>query len=195
MELKTKKKRLFKLYKNFEKSAGPYFRQAVCHEGCAECCINVGNIDTTTLEGIIILESIKSFSPSRQRKMKVRLEDNSRKKMESRFLRCPFLMRNNSCSIYFTRPFSCRRLFSVELCGDKGPVISKQLWNIGRSIETDIQQLDNTGYTGHISFILELLYDPGFRKTYLNAGFDPDYVKKFAFAHKLTINRFARYGS
>jgi Fe-S-cluster containining protein len=195
MELKMKKKRLFMLYENFEKFASPYFARVVCHEGCAECCINVGNIDTTTLEGIIILECIKSFSPSRQRKIKVRLQDNSRKKMGSSLLRCPFLMKNNSCAIYFARPFSCRRLYSLEVCSEKGPVIPKQLWNIGRKVEADIQRLDNTGYTGHISFILELLCDSDFRRTYLNGVFDPDGIKRFAFARKLIINRFARHES
>ncbi len=53
-----------------------------------------------------------------------------------------------------------------------------------------MQQLDDTGYSGHISFILHLLDRPSFRKLYLAGGFDPQKIMAFGRAHGIIINRF-----
>ncbi|MBW1717643.1 MAG: hypothetical protein JRJ77_17835 [Deltaproteobacteria bacterium] len=55
-----------------------------------------------------------------------------------------------------------------------------------------MQRLDDTGYSGHISFILYLLDKPGFRKLYLSGGFDPGKIARFGKSHGIVINRFAR---
>jgi hypothetical protein len=55
-----------------------------------------------------------------------------------------------------------------------------------------MQQLDDTGYSGHLSHILYLLEKPGFRNFYLAGGFDPSRIMKFGKAHGLIINRFVK---
>ena len=55
----------------------------------------------------------------------------------------------------------------------------------------EIQRLDDTGYSGHISFILFMLDAPRFRKTYLAGGFEPAEVMDFGKTHGIVINRFA----
>ncbi len=52
-----------------------------------------------------------------------------------------------------------------------------------------MQQLDDTGYSGHISFVLYLLDRPEFRKIYLSGGFDPSKIMEFGKNHGMVINR------
>jgi len=53
----------------------------------------------------------------------------------------------------------------------------------------EMQQLDDTGYSGHLSFILYLLERPEFRKLYLARGLDPQKIMKFGKTHGIIINR------
>ena len=52
-----------------------------------------------------------------------------------------------------------------------------------------LQQLDDTGYSGHISFVLTLLENPGFLELYRSGGFSPEAVAEFGRQHRLIINR------
>ena len=65
----------------------------------------------------------------------------------------------------------------------------RQAVESARSVVREIQQLDDTGYSGHISYILQLLGDTGFRKLYLSGGFAPERIMKFGKTHGLIINR------
>jgi hypothetical protein len=56
----------------------------------------------------------------------------------------------------------------------------------------ELQRLDDTGYSGHISYVLHLLEDASFRKLYQSGGFAPEKVMKFGKAHGLIINKLAK---
>ncbi|PXF52263.1 MAG: hypothetical protein C4B57_11225 [Deltaproteobacteria bacterium] len=61
MEITEKRKKLEDLYGQYEKDVAEFKKSAVCVKGCAGCCIDVGNIDITTLEGIIIYRRLAAF--------------------------------------------------------------------------------------------------------------------------------------
>lgn len=152
----------------------------------------VGNVDITTLEGVVILRHVKRLDPVMRKDLGKKLKQNRKTKKESKFARCAFLLNNNSCSIYPVRPFSCRCLYSLQKCGENGPMIHRQAWQTAEAIRSAIQQLDDTGYTGHLSYILQLLNDARFSRTYLAGAFAPDEIQKFAMEHGITINRFSQ---
>ena len=56
VEFKEKIGLVFELYEKYERLVQPYKSQAVCEKGCASCCIDVGSVGATTLEGLIIAE-------------------------------------------------------------------------------------------------------------------------------------------
>lgn len=58
----------------------------------------------------------------------------------------------------------------------------------------EVQHLDNTGYSGHLSFIFYLLNKPKFKKAYLSGRFNPGKNKNFCMSHDILINRFTRCG-
>lgn len=64
--MEAKVKRLLELYRNFEEKTRFYRQGAVCTLGCADCCINVGNVDAVTLECWIILEYMKGMDRDRR---------------------------------------------------------------------------------------------------------------------------------
>lgn len=167
MDITTKAKKLLELYQGFEEKAVAYRKAAVCALGCADCCINVGNVDAVTLEGWLILECMEAMEPGRCSQLKKMIEENAREKEDSIYARCAFLQDNLSCAIYSVRPFSCRRLYSLVRCGETGPTVHRQVWQMAEETITAIQALDDGGCSGHLSHILLLLQDPGFRKTYL----------------------------
>jgi Fe-S-cluster containining protein len=191
VDIKASRKLLLEIYAEFEKAAEPYVGSAVCKPGCADCCTMVGNVDVTTLEGMLILGHLQGLPSSRQKMFAKRLKENARLKTSSKYARCAFLSENNTCSIYELRPFSCRRVYSMKECGAQGPVVHRQVWEFGEQAIAAIQKLDDTGYSGHLSFIIQLLKDAGFRKTYIGGGFHPDAIREFAGKHKIVINRFA----
>lgn len=97
--------------------------------------------------------------------------------------------------MYPVRPFSCRLLYSVRQCGATGPVGHRQVWGLAESARHDLHLLDETGYSGHLSYILQLLSDPNFKQTYLAGRFEPDIIEDFARTHGILINRFAEPGA
>jgi Fe-S-cluster containining protein len=190
LDIKEKTRQLYELYRQFETASQPYISSAVCKPGCADCCTTVGNVDITTLEGLIILRHLQSCPPALQKDLSKRLKLNRKEKMESKYARCAFLDAANRCAIYTVRPFSCRRLYSVKPCGETGPTVHRQVWEMAENIVSAIQVLDSNGYSGHLSYVLQLLNDARFKKIYLNDQFFPDEIKEFAQKHALLINRF-----
>jgi len=63
-----------------------------------------------------------------------------------------------------------------------------QAVDLAKNTVKKLQQLDYTGYSGHISFILYLLDKPDFRKLYLAGGLDPGKIMDFGKSHGIIIN-------
>jgi uncharacterized protein len=193
MDIKAKVKKLQALYREFEEKARSYREAAVCTVGCADCCINVGNVDAVTLEGWMIIERIKTMDPGRRSRLWRMLEDNARTKQEATYTRCAFLMNNHNCAIYPVRPFSCRRLYSLVRCGESGPTVHRQMWRMAEETVAAIHQLDGGGCSGHLSYVLLLLKDPSLRRVYLDDILTAESLRGFAFATNLCLNSVDRW--
>ena len=102
---------------------------------------------------------------------------------------CPLLMKNNACMIYAQRPFACRRIYSLETCSPtRHPILNRQVMALGNEAIRQLQQLDRTGYSGHLSFILYMLEMPAFRSGYLEGEFKPQEIMHFGKSHGIIIN-------
>ena len=188
MDLTRKARQLQEIYRSFDRESATFKEQAVCGPGCAYCCTHFGHLDITTLEGWIIQQRIKQFHETEKKRIEQRIEDNKRDKEGGKPSVCPFLLEDQTCRIYDVRPFSCRQLYSLKKCGEHGPVVHPQALELARDTVRLIQQLDATGYSGHLSFILALLRNKPFFKLYTSGGFDPAKVADFGKAHGLVIN-------
>jgi len=191
MTWKEKKQALQLIYERFERDVQTYKQHAICKIGCTYCCTDVGNVDINTLEGLVIRERIKTFSRPLKAQILKKLAQNKRAKEKQNIARCPFLKEDDTCLIYDIRPFSCRQLYSIRECRDHGPMVHRQAVALAKKAVREMQQLDDTGYSGHLSFILYLLDRPEFRTLYLAEGFDPQKIMKFGKAHGIIINRLA----
>lgn len=180
------------IYASFEAESAPFRSGAVCEPGCADCCTNVGDVDITTLEGIFIQDAVRRLPAAFQKDIRRRIKENRKARGSSPLARCGFLLPNNLCAIYESRPFSCRRLYSMNRCGETGPTVHRRVWELARKTVERLQELDDTGYSGHLSYVLSLLNDARFMKTYLNDGFAPDEVKDLIRSHGLIIHRYAK---
>ncbi|MEZ4528339.1 MAG: YkgJ family cysteine cluster protein [Desulfobacterales bacterium] len=189
MNLKKKKEQLTAIYERFEAESREFWKQAVCRPGCAFCCTNMGNIDVITLEGMIIREHIRDFSSKKKKEMCTRLLRNREEKVKGRTSPCPFLKADQTCLIYEIRPFSCRQLYSLGKCGPAGATVHRQARELAGKTVKNLQQLDDNGYSGHISFILHLLDNREFREFYQSGGFDPARIREFGKSGGLLINR------
>jgi Fe-S-cluster containining protein len=190
MALKAKKKRLRTIYDRFERESQPFKEEAICKVGCTYCCTDVGNVDTITLEGLVIWERVNNFPESLKQRIKKKIALNRLDKEQSKIARCPFLKTDDTCLIYEIRPFSCRQLYSLKECRGKGPTVHRQAVELAKATVRELQQMDDTGYSGHLTFILHLFERAEFSKSYLSGGFDPGQIAAFGKAHGLTINRF-----
>jgi Fe-S-cluster containining protein len=192
MTFKEKREALQRIYERFEQDASEYKKDAICKIGCTFCCTDVGNVDTTTLEGVIIRERVRKFPERLKRAVTKKVTHNRLEKQNKNIVPCPFLKDDDTCLIYDIRPFSCRQLYSVRKCEGQGPTVHRQARELAKRAVRKMQQLDDRGYSGHLSFILHLLDSPGFLKLYLSGGFDPGKIATFGKAHGLIINRFAK---
>ncbi len=190
MNIEEKKEKLQEIYNQYEKDVGEFKKAAACVIGCADCCIDVGKIDITTLEGIIIYEQIAIFEEPLRSEIKAKLLQNKAESEERKLVRCAFLKEDNSCLIYHIRPFSCRQLYSVRKCNGASPTIHRHALELARQTMEKMQRLDSNGYSGHISYILHLLDDRNFRESYLRRRFEPQKIAEFGRSHKIFINRF-----
>jgi Fe-S-cluster containining protein len=192
MTFKEKKETLRRIYERFEQDASEYKQDAICKIGCTFCCTDVGNVDTTTLEAVIIQERIKAFPKRLKRAVANKVSQNRLEKEKKKIASCPFLKEDGTCLIYDIRPFSCRQLYSVRKCDGQGPTVHRQARELAKQAIREIQKLDHAGYSGHLTFILYLLEMPGFKKSYLSGKLEPGKVAEFGKSHGLIINRFAK---
>ena len=185
-------KKLYKIkdiYKAFEIEAAAYKEIAACRKGCAYCCTDAGSIDITTLEGHVILEKVRSLLRSQQVKVNKALAGDLKRMEKGQRSNCPFLMKNNACMIYEIRPFSCRRIYSVHVCNqDNPPKLGRQVMKMAEKTIRKLQILDDTGYSGHISYIIHMLKAPKFISTYLAGEHKPEEVMAFGKTHNIIIN-------
>ena len=184
-----KKKQVFTLYEQYKRLAQPYMSQAVCEKGCASCCIDIGSVGATTLEGLIILEYIQGWDRQVLKEINRKLRENRNDKLNQVFARCTFLDQEQSCRIYAVRPFSCRRLYSLRKCDGQGAVVHRQAVMLGQKIEKELQKLDPDGCSGHLSFILHLLEKNGFRQDYLRENWSTAEFKDIIERYELVVHR------
>ena len=55
----------------------------------------------------------------------------------------------------------------------KSPAVNRQAMEAADQSIKALQQLDNTGYSGHLSYILYMLSIPAFMAVYETGGFKP----------------------
>ena len=184
-----KRNRLKDIYQAFETQAAKYKENAACVNGCAYCCTDAGSIDITTLEGLVILEKVRSLIRPQQVKVNKALSADLKKKEKGQYSACPFLMKNRACMIYQIRPFSCRRIYSVHRCNpEHPPMLSRQFIKMAEKSIEELQILDHTGYSGHLSYIMHMLNTAKFLSTYLAGEHKPQEVMAFGKTHGIIIN-------
>jgi hypothetical protein len=188
LDFTEKKKQVFNLYDKYERLVQPYKAQAVCEKGCASCCIDVGSVGATTLEGLIILEYIQGWDRQALKEINRNLGENRNDKLSQVFSRCAFLDQEQSCRIYAVRPFSCRRLYSVRQCDGQGAVVHRQAVMLGQKIEKELQKLDPDGCSGHLSFILHLLEREPFRRGYLKGSWKVEDFRDIIESYELVVH-------
>ena len=185
--------KLPEIYSDFKNFVGEFKKFAACKVGCADCCIYVGNVDITTLEGIVIQKRLYGFEKKMKSKIRKKLDKNKAERERGVLAKCAFLKEeDNTCRIYDIRPFSCRRIYSIKQCNQNQPVVHRQFIELADHTISKMQQLDDTGYSGHMSFILYLLEKSGFRKTYMAGKFNPGKIMNFGKSHGIIINRFVK---
>lgn len=189
--MEDKKNRLQAIYDDFENEAAPFKTEAVCGRGCSFCCSDAGSIHITTLEGLAIRDRINRLPRTRQMAVNKRLAADMKQRERKSASACPLLMKNRACMIYDVRPFACRRIYSLAVCSkNQHPVLSRQVMVRGDEAIHALQRLDDSGYSGHLSYILHMLDTPAFLNVYLAGEFRPEAVMAFGKSHGIVINRF-----
>lgn len=178
------------IYASFETQASVFKANAACRKGCAFCCTDAGGIDITTLEGLAIGNALGRLARQQQKTVRKLMARDMQRREQGLPSACPFLMKNKACMIYSARPFACRRIYSVQTCSQTRPAtLNRQVMAIGDQTINLLQQLDHTGYSGHMTFILYMLESPGFLSSYLAGGFKPEEIADFGKSHRIVINR------
>lgn len=188
--MKHKIGELKNIYEAFDEKTAVFRNEAACARGCAFCCTEAGSIDITTLEGLRIREYIGKLPRPRQKGIHKTLMQDLKMREAGKVSSCPFLQKNNACMIYDIRPFACRRIYSLHSCsGENPPMLNRQVMEYAGDTLRDLQCLDDTGYSGHISFILFMLDTPRFLDTYLAGDFRPEEIMDFGKTHRISINK------
>ena len=188
--MEDKKNGLQAIYHDFETAAAPYKTEAACGKGCSFCCREAGNIHITTLEGLVVRDRIHRLPRSRQVAVHKLLAADMKQREQKKRSACPLLMKNRACMIYDVRPFACRRIYSLAVCGpDQHPVLSRQVMAKGDEAIRALQRLDDNGYSGHLSYILHMLDSPDFLNAYLAGEYRPEAIMAFGKSHGIIINR------
>ncbi len=159
--------KLFSAYQRFEDAARGFLLEAACRPGCADCCIDVGRMDMTTLEGLNVLSALEGLEPPVQKRLRKRLLRDKKKRGKGSRVRCAFLDQRDLCLVYEQRPFSCRQLYSVKRCDRGPPTVHRAAHALSRSFIDEIKGIDDTGLYGHLPNVLALLMEPDFREMYL----------------------------
>lgn len=189
MQIEEKISGLDKIYSAFAETTREFKKDAACTKGCGFCCKEAGSIDITTLEGLVIRKAMEGFSRFSQKSLTKIFQEEIKKREKGLTVPCPFLMKNNACMIYQVRPFSCRRIYSVHVCTQKNPpAVNRQVMEAADQSIKKLQQLDNTGYSGHLSYILYMLSVPAFMDVYKTGDFKPEEIMAFGKTHKIVIN-------
>jgi hypothetical protein len=187
-----KRDRLHRIYQAFESRAARYKENAACGRGCAYCCTDAGSIHITTLEGLVIRDIVERLPAPRRKGVRKAIAKEMQRREKGTVSACPFLMKNRACMIYPHRPFACRRVYSLHACdADRPPVLSRRVMEMGDEAIRQLQRLDDTGYTGHLSYILYMLEAPKFLRPYLEGAFKPEEIMDFGRSHGIIINRMA----
>ena len=191
MKLNPNLQRLAEIYLNYAEQINAFQKEAACKAGCAFCCTHYGHLDITTLEGLSIQNHVKSLPRPHQVKLRKKIIRNRELKEKRLPADCPFLRSDNTCVLYDSRPLSCRQLYSVNICDSSGsgPMLHRQAVALTRQYVYKLQQLDETGYSGHLTYVLHLLDLPGFRSVYLAGNYDPQRISNFGKSHGILINR------
>lgn len=188
--MEEKLEQLPKIYAAFEAGVASYKTDAACKKGCAFCCTHPGSIDITTLEGLAIRAEILRLPRSLQMKLRKDLKRDMQKREAGRLNPCPFLMQNLACRIYAQRPFACRRVYSLHTCdAERPPMLHRAVMQTSAEAIRRLQLLDDTGYSGHLSFILFMLAESKFLDTYLDGDHRPAEIMNFGKSHRIIINR------
>nr|WP_321401677.1 YkgJ family cysteine cluster protein [uncultured Desulfobacter sp.] len=188
--MKEKRAQLKKIYDAFDADTRDMVKGSACSRGCSFCCRQAGSIDITTLEGMAIRKAMEKMPKSRQKTLTKAFRNEIKQREEGNAAPCPFLMKNNACMIYENRPFSCRRIYSAHVCTqDAPPTVSRQVMDRADQTIAALQKLDDTGYSGHLSYILYMLSVPAFLNTYMAGDFKPEEIMEFGKAHRIVINR------
>ena len=195
MDFTEKMSRVQNVYEQFEADTAEFRQAAVCKPGCAYCCNEMGTIDITTLEGVMIHERLAQLKRPALSKVTKQLTRDIRRREKNEKTRCPLLQKNNRCMIYTTRPFSCRQLYSLKLCGEQGPTLHRQAVSLAKTAVAMIQAIDDTGYSGHLSYGLHMLGSEKFWRVYRTGGFNPEEIMVFGKSHNIVSNRMARKNS
>ena len=148
-------------------------------------------MDITTLEGLLIRDRLSKLNRPIAAKIAKRLNRDIRKKEKGEKNRCPFLQKNSRCLIYVVRPFSCRQLYSLKKCGEQGPTVHRRAVELARAAVARIQEIDDTGYSGHLSYILHMLGSDKFLSVYEAGEYKPEEIMAFGKSHNIVINRMA----
>lgn len=190
--MEAKVHQLQQIYQKFEQEAAPYKENAACQKGCAFCCTDAGSIHITTMEGVVIRQTMGKLPRPRQIQLDKTLAKDMKKREKGQRSACPFLMKNKACMIYSVRPFACRRIYSLKTCSQgQAPVLSRRVMEMGTRTIRDLQLLDANGYSGHISYILHMLDAPRFLAVYMAKEHKPEEVMDFGKSHNIIINRMA----
>jgi len=192
MDFDSKTSQLLEIYSQFEEDTAEYRQAAVCKPGCAYCCTEMGTVDITTLEGLLIRDKLGKLNRPVAAKIANHLNRDIRKKEKGQKNRCPFLQKNSRCLIYDVRPFSCRQLYSLKKCGEQGPTVHRQAVELARTAVARIQAVDDTGYSGHLSYILHMLGSGKFLRVYQSGAYKPEEIMAFGKSHNILINRMVR---
>lgn len=188
--MKEKLPELGKIYKAFEENSRELKQGQACNKGCSFCCKAAGSIDITTLEGLQIRAAMKKMPKARQKTLTKAFRREIKTREAGTNAPCPFLMKNNACMIYEVRPFSCRRIYSAHVCTQENPpAVNRQVMDMADETIKALQQLDDTGYSGHLSYILYMLSVSAFMETYEKGDFTPEEIMEFGKSHKIVINR------
>ena len=189
MDPARKRDRLLSIYDEFERQAAPWKQEALCGPGCSFCCTHFGNVDVTTLEAVAIRDFMASLPDAERTSLQAQIALNRESKLSNRPAPCPFLADDQICRIYPIRPFSCRQLYSVKPCAVTGPTVHRGARELVQATIRKLQELDDTGYSGHMSFVLTLLEYPGFLNLYHSGAFNPASVAELGRKYRLVINR------
>ncbi len=188
--MKEKTAQLKEIYASFEADTRDLVEGHACTRGCSFCCEQAGSIDITTLEGMAIRKAMEKMPRPRQKTLTKAFRNEIKLREAKKTTACPFLMKNSACMIYEHRPFSCRRIYSAHVCSQTAPpAVSRQVMERADQTIAQLQKLDDTGYSGHLSYILYMLSVPAFFKTYTDGAYKPEEIMEFGKAHRIVINR------